>query len=351
MRMRLPSMMIGLWALGGCTSTDSVEAKAAEPRIHVETVIADKRAVPQEVQLTGVLAANERTELAANAAGRVTRVFVELGQRVPAGAALAQLDSRTAQLAAREANANVQQVVEQLSTLRKDCDRYAQLLEKGVITQQIHDRAVGQCQTQSVAEAAARVRVEQANQNVTDSTVRAPFAGKIADRYVHVGDYVRPDSRVVTLLSDDPLRLRLTVPETAMSSVKPELAVRFESASAPERSHTAIIKYVGGEIRAQTRDLVVEAIVDNAEGKLLPGMFVTAHLPTGTRELPLVAREALVAGTTPSVFIVEGERVRQRILQLGPPVGDAVSVTDGLRGGERVVLHPANTLSDGALVH
>ncbi|MDB4987668.1 MAG: putative Co/Zn/Cd efflux system rane fusion protein [Myxococcaceae bacterium] len=351
MNKRPGHVLICLLALAGCKREKAVEAKPEQARAHVQTVVAAKKPVPQEVTLTGVLIANERTELAANASGRVLRVFVELGQRVVAGAPIAQLDARTAVLAAREASANVQTAVEQLSASQKDCERYKRLLAKGAITQQEYDRAIGQCQTQGSSELAARVRVEQANQTLSDATVRAPFAGKIAERNVHVGDYVRPDSKVVTLLADDPLRLRLTVSEHDIVAVKPGTEVRFETSGIPDRTFRATIKYIGGEVREQTRDLVAEALVDNHDGALLPGMFVTAHLATGVSELPVLPKNALVAGaTTPNVFVVEGDRLRQRIVQVGPPVGDELSILDGIRVGEHVVLDPSNTLSDGALV-
>jgi membrane fusion protein (multidrug efflux system) len=352
MNKRTMTILVSVLALSACKGKDEAKAKPPPAREHVETITAEKRPVPRELTLTGVLAANERTDLAANASGRVVRVFVELGQRVPLGAPIVQLDKRTAVLAAREATANVQTAVEQLSASKKDCDRYQTLLATGTITQQAYDRVIGQCQTQGSSEVAARVRVEQAAQQLADSTVRAPFAGKIADRAVHVGDYVRADSKVVTLLADDPLRLRLTVPESDIFAIKQDLEVRFETSSIPDRSFRAIVKYIGGEVREQTRDLVVEAIVDNHDGALLPGMFVTAHLSTGVSELPVVAKQALVAGTsTASLFIVDGDRVRQRMVQLGPPSGELLSILDGIKPGDRVVLNPSNKLSDGTLVY
>ena len=343
-------ILVGVLALSACHRQDEAHAKQAEPRVKVSTVAIGTQPGPREITLTGVLAANERSELTANASGRVVRVFVELGQRVPQGAPIAQLDKRTATLAAREADANVQTLVEQLNASKKDCNRYQKLLEKGAITQQEYDRAIGQCQTQGSSELAARVRVEQAAQSLSDSTIRAPFAGKIADRAIHVGDYVMPSSKVVTLLADDPLRLRLTVPESEISSVHSGLGVRFETMGVPGREFQATVQYIGGEVREQTRDMVIEAIVDNHDGALVPGMFVTAHLATGVRDLPVIAKQALVTGPTPSVFIVDGERVRQRLVQLGPPQGAQLSILDGVRAGDRVVLQPSQELADGTLV-
>lgn len=350
MTKRSIKILLGVLVLSACHEQEEARAKPAAARPEVSTVTIGTARLPREITLTGVLAANERSDLAANASGRVTKVFVELGQRVAQGAVIAQLDKRSAALAAREADANVQTLVTQLNASKKDCDRYQKLLAKGAITQQEYDRAIGQCQTQGSSEAAARVRVEQASQSLADSTIRAPFAGKVAERFVHVGDYVMPSSPVVTLLSDDPLRLRLTVPESDIGSVKTGLAVRFETAGVPGREFSAVVKYIGGEVREQTRDMVIEAIVDNADGALLPGMFVTARLATGESELPVISKQALVEGSTPSVFVLDGERVRQHLVQLGPEQGEQLSVLDGLAAGDKVVLAPTKALSDGALV-
>lgn len=353
MRIPIATLLAGapLALASGCGRAAEVRAKAVQAPVHVDTATAQDRDVPQEVTLTGVLEANERTQLAANATGRVVRVFVELGDRVAPFAPIVQLDARSAALSAREATANVQTAAGQLATSKKDCERYQALLAKGAITQQEYDRAMGQCDTQTSSEEAARARAAEAAQTVADATVRAPFGGKIAERFVHVGEYVRPDTKVVTLLADDPLRLKLTVPERDIFAAKEGEKVRFETAGLPDRAFQATLRFIGGEVREQTRDLVVEAVVDNHDGSLLPGMFVSAHLSTGQVRLPVIPRKALLAGPTePSVFVVDGGRVHQRLVQTGAPLGDDVSIADGLREGDRVVLNPSSALSDGALV-
>jgi membrane fusion protein (multidrug efflux system) len=351
MRLERREVVWLMLALGGCHRPADEQASPTQVKIHVETALVQAKEVPQEVALTGVLEANERTDLAANATGRVTRVFVELGQRVMAGEPIAQLDARAATLTAREATANMQSAADQLAAYKKDCDRYQGLLAKGAITQQEYDRAMGQCQTQTSSSAAAQARDDAARQTLADSTVRAPFAGKIADRLVHVGDYVRPDTKVVTLLADDPLRLRLTIPEGDIFAVREGLEVRFETAGIPGRNFHATVRFIGGEVRAQTRDLVVEAIVENHDGALLPGMFVSAHLSTGQAKLPVVPKTTLVsAPTSQTVFVVDGDRVHQRVVQPGAPLGDDVAILDGVKEGDHVVLNPSNALTDGALV-
>ena len=340
---------LGSWA-AACSRGSVADGSAATvaPKVHVQTVIVAEQPVPNMLRLTGVLSSNERTDLAANAAGRVVKTFVERGDHVAQGAVLAQLDARSAALSRAEAEANVASASEQLKNLRADCQRYVGLLAKGAITQQEYERQTTSCQTQAASEEAARARAAEAIQTVADSTIRAPFGGVIAERFVHVGDYVHADTRVVTLLVDDPLRLELTVPEANVGSVHPGLTVSFHTISVPDRVFTATVKYMGGEIREATRDLVVEAVTDNADHVLLPGMFVTAELPVGETTAPVVPANALVRhNQDQSVFAVVDGRLEERVVQLGPKVGDLMAVADGVKKGEQVVVSPPPGAADG----
>jgi membrane fusion protein (multidrug efflux system) len=336
--------------VAGCSheSRAGTEVKPAAARVHVETVLVTEQPVPKLLRLTGELSSNERTDLAANAAGRVIKTFVERGDHVAQGAILAQLDIRSAALSRAEAEANGSSATEQLKNARADCQRYVSLLAKGAITQQEYDKQSTSCQTQAASAEATRVRAAEATQTLTDSSIRAPFGGVIAERFAHVGDYVHADTRIVTLLVDDPLRLELTVPEANVGSVHPGLAVSFETVAMPDRLFTATVKFMGGEIREATRDLVVEAVTDNHDHALLPGMFVTAQLPVGEVTLPVVPAKALVhRDENDVVFVVVDGHLLERVVQLGPRVKDLVAIADGVKKGEQVVVSPPADAADG----
>ena len=344
-------LLLLMLATGACNHAQAdSDTKASEPRIHVETTLVSESPVPRLLALTGVLSSNERTDLAANAAGRVIRTFVERGDHVAQGAVLAQLDARSAVLSQAEARANATSAAEQLKNLESDCARYQNLLSKGAITQQEFDNKTTSCHTQAAAEEAARVRAAEAAQTLTDSAIRAPFTGVIAERFVHVGDYVHADTRVVTLLVDDPLRLQLTVPEANIASVHTGLSVSFETVGVPGKSFTATVKYLGREIREATRDLVVEAVTDNHDHVLLPGMFVTAHLPIGEQTLAVVPQKALVhVDQNDTIFVVVDRKLQQRTVQTGPKVGELVAIEDGVKKGDTVVVSPPPAAGDGTL--
>jgi membrane fusion protein, multidrug efflux system len=307
--------------------------------------------VAETVVVTGVLAADERTDLSANATGRVIRTFVERGDHVKAGATLAQLDARSAVLTEAEAKANEATIAEQLAAVRTDCARNQVLLEKGAISQAEFDRTSSQCRSQASSEEAARARAAEAARALGDSSIRAPFAGVIGERFVSVGDYVRPFDKVVTLLAIDSLRLRLSVPERAIGAAHEGAVVTFETVSLPGRVYAGTIRYLGREVRESTRDVIDEAVVDNHDGSLVPGMFVTAKLPTGEATRPVVPKSALVpVDPAQAVFVVADGRLQERVVETGAAIDDGVAVLDGVKKGEHVVLHPTPDMLDGMAV-
>ncbi len=351
--MRVCGLALVLGFAAGCShgshASSEVKASAATAKVRVDTVVVTEEAVPRFLRLTGELSSNERTDLAANAAGRVTQTFVERGDHVVKGAVLAQLDARSAALVRAEAQANVTSAAVQLANAQSECERYTGLLAKGAITPGgVREAAHQLPDADREHRGGSRARAAEAAQTLTDSLIRAPFGGVIAERFVHVGDYVHADTRVVTLLVDDPLRLELTVPEANVASVHAGLVVSFETVALPGRPFTATVKYLGGEIRAATRDLVVEAVTENPDHTLLPGMFVAAQLPVGEETLPVVPVTALVTRSeSRSVFVVADAHLVERVVQVGSRVNELVAIEEGVNKGDRIVVSPPPGAADG----
>jgi RND family efflux transporter MFP subunit len=352
-RVFLSSLAVVALAVLGCGRRTAKEDTQKPAALHVkpETIVVAERNAPETLEITGTLAADKRTDLAANAVGRVLRTFVERGDHVSAGAILAQLDARAAALTQQEANANATALSEQLANVRAECARNDVLLEKGAISRTEYDRTSSQCRSQASTEEAARARAAEASRALGDTNIRAPYAALIGERFVSVGDYVRADSKVVTLLAIDSLRLRLSVPERAIAFVHEGTVVTFETVSLPGQIHTGTVRYIGGEVRELTRDVIDEAVVDNKSGLLIPGMFVTAHLPIGEKMRPFVPKTALVPlGIARGVFVVVAGRLQERVVQTGTAIGDDVAIVEGIKAGDVVVSHPTPDMLDGMAV-
>lgn len=350
------STLLAPLALAGLTAAGCKTAKSAEPSpqaaasqpVHVETTTAAARMVPSYLRVTGQLKSSRETDLAANAAGRVTQVAIERGQEVKAGDVLASLDVRAARLSAAEAKAMAETASENAKTARTECERAKSLLDSQAIARAEYDRIEAQCRTTLSQVSAAQARSSLAAQNVGDGQVRAPFSGFVSERFIDVGEYVMPNSKVATLVDLSSLRLELTVPETQIKAARKDAPVTFTVGGYDDKIFAGKVLFVGASVRAQTRDIVAEASVENAEGLLRPGMFASVRLVSGEEKAVIVPAASLaVRDGKKTAFVLAGGRLEQRIVQTGDAFGDDVAVLRGVEEGERVVVKNLEGLKNG----
>lgn len=343
----------------GCSRSSAettAPARAVAPAevapIAVEIVVVREIKIPRVLTLSGSLAGAEQAQVAAGAAGKVLATYVERGSVVKKGAALARLDARMVSAQAQEAAAQVESLRAQQAQAQLDCDRTQRLFDKGAISKADFDRVHTQCETAKWSLAGAEARKVQTAEALSDTQIRAPFSGMVVDRAITAGEYVRPDSRVVTLVAVDPLRVELTVPEADVTAVKLGATVDFRLAAGKKGAvYHGRIRYIGPAVRQQTRDAVVEAVVDNPNRELRPGMFVTAELALGEQTLPAVPLAAIRQdGTQHHVFVVSGGRLEDRLVQVAAVVGGMVPIVKGVKGGERVAGTVTPDVRDGARV-
>jgi len=365
MRVRLPARRLSLLLtltlsalstipVAGC-SRSSAETKAAAPEappIAVTLVAVREVKVPRMLTLSGSLAGAEQAQVAAGAAGKVLATYVERGSLVKKGAPLARLDARMATAQAQEAEAQVESLQAQKTQAQLDCDRTQRMFDKGAISRADYDRAHTQCVTAKWTLAGAEARKTQIQEALRDSQIRAPFTGMVVDRAVTAGEYVRPDSRVVTLVAVDSLRVELTVPEADVAAVKEGARIDFRLAAGKKDTvYHGRVRYIGPTVREQTRDTVVEALVDNPTHELRPGMFVTAEMALEERALPAVPKAAVrFDGAQNRVFVAVGGQLEERVVQVAAAAGDLIPVVSGVKAGERVVAPLTPEVRDGAKI-
>jgi membrane fusion protein (multidrug efflux system) len=327
------------------------KAEAAAP-IAVKQVAAQALKVPRTLTLSGSLIGSAEAKVAAGAAGKVVSTSVERGSVVRKGAMLAKLDSRALGAQAEEAAAQVESLKAQETQAKLDCQRTDQMFEKGAISKADYDKSRTQCETSKWSVSAAQARKSLTAEALRDTEIRAPFSGMVVERFVTVGEYVRPDSPVVTLVDVDALRVELTVPEADTATVKQGMMVDFHTASNDNGpAYHGKIRYVGPSVRQQTRDSVVEAAIDNQGHDLRPGMFVTARLSLGEQTLPAVPQSAVRAeGTLRHVFTVSGGHLEDHLVQVEEARGGLVPIVNGIKVGDQVVVDVTPEMRDGALV-
>ena len=379
-------------AATACSSKTSAEeahaANVPEPPA-IAAVSVESRGIDRFIKVTGSLTADEQAEVSAETGGRVIATPVERGTRVSEGTVLVRVSPAEASAQLQEAESNAEQIEARLGLEPRDTfdrkvvpdvmnaraslewaeaefGRIRSLLDQKVVSQSEFDQRRTQVEAarqqylvaQNTAEQsyrslqAARARVSVSRKALSDTTVRAPFSGIVAERLVSVGDYVTRGTRVVTVVRIDPMRVELTVPEQAVSLVHAGQPVRLTVDAYPDDVFDATIRFVSPSLRADQRALTVEAIAPNADGRLKPGLFATASIqqPHSAPALLVPVTSVETVSGTSRVYVIKDGKVEERIVTLGERVRDQIELTSGVSAGEIVAAEPNGRLSDGAAV-
>jgi len=380
-------------AATGCGTGVKGESTTTGDAVAIPIAVSSTAAVEQPIQrfleVTGTLAAQEEAEVAAEVQGRVVATPVERGSRVAEGDALIRIAAAEMEAQAAEADANAAQIVGRLGLAdgaefsvdqvpevanaranldlaEGDFERAQMLFERKLLAKAEFDQRTAQVEVarrqydiarngaaqQFQALLAARARVSLAKKALADTVVRSPFSGVVGQRLVSVGDYVARGTKVVSVLRTNPLRVNLTVPQQYSTEVAVGRPVSLAVDAAPGQRFEGQVRYVSPALQADSRTLVVEALVTNTEGRLKPGSFATARIEQASeRPGVLVPKAALrtVSGTS-RVYVLSGERAEERIVTIGQSVEDRVEISTGLKAGENVATSNVDQLADGARV-
>ena len=323
-------------------------AAAGPAAIKVETATVEVQKMPRYLTLTGSVLADRQSELAANVAGRVVATYVERGQPVKKGQAIAMVDSKAADFQATAATAQSKAAETQMELAKADCARADTLFAKGALPQNEYERQKSQCTAQLYTANAARAQADLAGKLAGDAVIRAPIDGMVGERFVNVGEYVMPNSKVASVFAIDPVRVSISVPEPVVGQVKVGQTLQVQVSAYPGRSFPAVVRFVSPALRPNTRDLIIEAFAANADGALRPGMFATAQLLTGEEEQPTVPSQAIVVdGTARRLFLAKGGSAYEMVVRIGVEKDGRIAVMDALPSGEKVIVKPPPGLRDG----
>ena len=192
-------------------------------------------------------------------------------------------------------------------------------------------------------------------------TIRAPFSGILGLRQVNLGQYLAGGDPLVTLQSLSPIHVNFGVPQQSSTQVPVGRVVRITTDGAAAGEWTGRVTAIDSLVDASTRNIQVQATLDNPGGRLRPGMFVQAEvvLGPGRKVITLPASAVNYAPYGDSVFIVAEMKsetgvpyrgVRQQFVKVGAGRGDQVSILQGVSPGDEVVTSGLFRLRNGAAV-
>src|SRR5438309_6337703 len=349
--MSVTNMTRGAWcamvagavvAIGACKKGKASGAAGfgggAPMGMPVEVAVARSDTVRDEIAATGQIEAVQSIDLRPEVDGRIVEFLVREGQEVEQGTSLFKVDD--AQL-----KAQVAQLEAQRDLALQALARAKELAQQNASSAADLEKAEAEARSAQAQYDLQRIRLDR-------TTVRAPFAGVVGQRYVSVGDYVTTSTKLVSLHTVNPQRAAFQVPERFARDLKPGQQVSFRVAAIPGRDFTGEVDFVDPVVQLPGRTILVKARVPNPARLLQHGLFIEAHLVTDVRRKEIVIPDEAVvpAEGANAVWVVAEGKVSRRPVELGVRTPGFVEVTKGVNAGEQVVVGGLELLAPGAPV-
>ncbi len=317
------------------------------PPTPITAVTAEMKPVAKYLSGIGTLQAVRQVTVAPEVGGMITQITFEPGAEVKAGDPLVQLNDapEKGDLAAYEAQARV---------AGANLDRDKQLSAREFQSRMVVDQ-------QQALRDQAMAGIAKTQAQIAQKLVRAPFSGQLGVRQVNVGGYVNPGGALVTLTDLSQLWANFTLPEQVAAKVKVGQAVQLNADAYPGRVFNATITAIEPQISQQTRTILVQATLDNADHALLPGMFAKVQVVLPDAPAMVVVPETAVDYSLygDSVFIVREEKgadgmpvlkVERAFIKTGDRFDGKVAILSGLNAGDRVAASGQLKLNNGTPV-
>ena len=320
----------------------------APPPTTVTAVSVQEMEWESRLTAVGSLEAVQGVTVTAELTGKVARIAFEAGALVEAGDLLVQQDisSEEAQLRSAEAT---------LALTRANHERAKELRSEQVVTQAAYDQALANLRQ-------ARAEIDRIRAVINKKTIQAPFAGRLGIRRINLGQIIKEGDPIVSLQSLDPIFVNFLLPQYQLAQLAQGLSVRIVADVLAGATIIGQITAINPQVEADTRNIRIQATLQNEDEKLRPGMFVNVEvvLPGKRKVLAIPTTAVLYAPYSDSVFIVEagpaeGDRaaqgqLRQQFVRLGASKGDYVSIREGLQAGQQVVSTGVFKLRNGQKV-
>jgi membrane fusion protein, multidrug efflux system len=325
------------------------KAMASAPMIMPPTVVTAAPATAEKwenvITGTGSFVPVQGVTVAAEMPGKIVKIAFEPGATVKAGDVLVQFDISTeeAQLRAAEATAALG---------KANLERARGLRESNTNSPAELDAADAQAK-----QAAAQADMLRAM--IAKKTVRAPFGGRLGLRLVNLGQILREGDAITTLQTLDPIYVNFSLPQQRLAVLVKGTKVRVTTDAAPGEVFNGEVNALNSEVDPVTRNVRVQATINNSGEKLRAGMYANVEvvLPTAEEVVAIPVTAIAYAPYGDSVFVIDEKKdektstvqhvLRQQFIRVGTARGDFVDVVEGLKPGQQVVTSGVFKLRSG----
>lgn len=351
----------GLFSFAGCGNKNAQQQGTAAVAVRSMQVI--KRDTPNLHEFTGFIEAQKEANITANVSGKITSKSFNGGDWVEAGQVLFTIDQRTYQANVLNAQAGLASARTDLARLEADAQRYSSLYEKNAISKQAYDLAIAQRDQAKATVTAQEALLENAQINMGDTEVRAPFSGKISTSDLSVGNYVTAGQTVLATMSNtNPVRVTFSISENEYLNLSKSRTdagtnsledLKLILSDGSTYTGSGVVDQVNREITSGTGSLTLKARFTNDNNVLMPGMFARLQANAGTIKDALLIPQRAVKEMLYKKFVCvigSDNKVELKEVTLGGRIGRLWVVEKGLTGDETIVVEGVQKVNKGSEV-
>lgn len=391
-----PSLMADMdgMAMEDMSMEDMMRVDGAPNPVPVTVEVVQPRVFEAGVSYTGSIKPVQEAVVYPRVAGQLTNYSVYPGDRVIAGQVLADLiaDERSTELAEARAEAETMQTslqvsqveideqVQEIARLQAELDylnlqkgRFATLTAAGATSQNEYDAVAAEAAAKAAALEQARAKLTRLNAQVqreqarvgqaetkvntaavmqSYTTLQAPISGIVQARLVDPGVVVQPGMGVLKIGDYSRVRLQANVAQQDAGAIQVGTPVLANVPGALVEPLEGSVTSLFPQANDNTRTVVVEALIDNPQGRLLSGQYLEMTLVTGRKQNALSVPQTAVAefNSEPSVWVMVGTTAERRPVETGMVSGNRVEIISGLDPGDQVITSGYSRLVPGVQV-
>ncbi len=354
------ALVIGLVVWRRAAAGGGQRGGASAPRpVAVELATAGRRDLPVWLQGIGVVQASGIVTVRPRVGGTLDQVAFAEGATVAAGDILAQIDPRPYRAALAQAAARKAQDEAQVANARRELDRIRALVAGEAESQRVLDQQEATLAQLTAQLAADQAALDAAQLDLDFTTVRSPIGGRTGARLIDAGNVVTPSQEqgLVVVTTLQPITVVFTLPQRHLPALLPHLAPGAAPTTVEALADDGTVLAAGtlalidNQVDAATGGVRLKAAFANGDGRLWPGQFVSARVLVDTRRGVLTVPAEVIQAGPQGAFAyarVADGTAALRPLQVGPTIGGATIVEDGLADVDRVVRTGQNRLKPGA---
>ncbi|MFV5684594.1 efflux RND transporter periplasmic adaptor subunit [Flavobacterium sp. GB2R13] len=312
---------------------NSKDKNGKDKPMNVSGIIVKTQTFDNNLSLSGSIEANEQVEIRSEVSGIVEGIYFQEGSNVSKGQVLFKVNDI-------ELRAQLRQMTTKEGLASENERRAKLLLQKEAISQEEYDVAKADLRS-------AQSQSQLIKAQISKTSVRAPFSGKIGLRSISPGTYITPTILVAKLVNIGKLKITFSIPEKYATQVKTNTQLTFTISGSPEKYNAKVYAIEPG-VEVATRTLQVRAIAENRNGKLLPGTFANVELPLDIiKDAIVVPSEAIIpVQNGKKVFISSNGKAKEVMIETATRTDASILVLSGLKAGDTVLTSAVMSLKD-----